>query len=289
MKEPFEIEWLGGVAEKHFRRLRPGVSDLPWGTLDPSRYPAPLVAVARMAWTQIALSEYRAALSFSELLKLLLEARAPLDLVGMAGDFVADEVSHVEIASRVAMELGGGVGVEVDTAALLLKPAAGLEPLARANERMVRTCIHETFSESIATGAMKTTTQPLLKAAQELISRDEARHTRIGWLYFDWASELLDEPEQARLGEIATRIVEQLARTLRERTSRVKDGVTTEGYLVEHVRELGWMDSESYRARAIGCIRKDIVPPLAKRGIVVDAERLSRALGSQATQGARGE
>lgn len=26
MKEPFEIEWCGGVAEKHFRRLRPEVA-----------------------------------------------------------------------------------------------------------------------------------------------------------------------------------------------------------------------------------------------------------------------
>lgn len=33
------------------------------------------------------------------------------------------------------------------------------------------------------------------------------------------------------------------------------------------------------RARAMACIRKDIVPPLAKRGIVVDADRMSRSLG----------
>ena len=56
MKPPFEIEWLGGVAEKHFRRLRPSTCELPWGTLEPSRYPPVLVERARTMWTQVAVS-----------------------------------------------------------------------------------------------------------------------------------------------------------------------------------------------------------------------------------------
>ncbi len=276
MKEPFEIEWLGGVAEKHFRRLRPGVGELPWGTMEAAKYPPALVARARSTWTQIALSEYRASIGFAELLKLLLEARAPLDLVGMAGDFVADEVSHVEIASRVAMELGGGAMLEVDTENLVPVLTPGLGAFEHASERMVRTAIHETFSEAVATGTMQATSHPLLKAALELISRDEARHTRIGWLYFDWASEIWDDAERARLSAIATTVVGQLEATWRGRTSRAKDGVTSEGYAMQHVHELGWMDSESYIARAKRCVAKDIAPPLAKRGIVVDADVLAR-------------
>ena len=278
MQAPFEIEWLGGVAEKHFRRLRPATSELPWGTLEPSRYPLRLVERARAMWTQVAMSEYRAAMSFAEMLRLLLEARAPLDLVGMAGDFVADELSHVEIASRVATELGGGVSIDVDTTAMLPALSAELGALRRANDRMLVTAVHETFSESLATGAMRLSRHPLLKASLELIARDEARHTRIGWLYFDWAAEQTDDAERARLGENATVLIEELATTWRLRTSRVTNGVTSEGYDVDHVHELGWMDSESFAERARDCIRREIVPPLARRGIVVDAKRLTHII-----------
>ena len=278
MQAPFEIEWLGGVAEKHFRRLRPGTTELPWGTLDASRYPVRLVERARAMWTQVALSEYRAAISFAEMLRLLLEIRAPLDLVGMAGDFVADELSHVEIAARVATELGGGVAIDVDTTAMLPPPSAETSALQRANDRMLVTAVHETFSESLATGAMRASRHPLLKSALELIARDEARHTRIGWLYFDWASEQIDAAERARLGEKATVLVEELATLWRIRTSRVKDGVTSEGYSVDHVHELGWMDSESFAERARDCVRREIAPPLTRRGIVIDAKRLTHIL-----------
>lgn len=278
MKAPFEIEWLGGVAEKHFCRLRPATASLPWGTLEPERYPARLVERARNTWTQIAISEYRAAMAFAEMLRLLLEIRAPLDLVGMAGDFVADEVSHVEIASRIAMELGGGVSIDIDTSTMLEPPSSESQPLQRANDRMLVTAIHETFSESNAIGTMRASRHPLLRSALEQIARDEARHTRIGWLYFDWATELIDAAERGRLGGVALRCIEELAMLSHARTSVAKDGVTSEGFLVEHVHELGFLDSESFVARGRACIARDIVPPLAERGIVVDAARLAALL-----------
>ena len=278
MKAPFEIEWLGGVAEKHFRKLRPATGELPWGTLEPARYPPLLVERARSMWTQIAISEYRAALSFGEILRLLLEIRAPLDLVGMAGDFVADEVSHVEIAARVAMDLGGGVAFEVDTTTMLQAPSSATDTFQRANDRMLIAAVHETFSEAIATGTMRASRHPLLRSALELIARDEARHTRIGWLYFDWAAELTSDDERARLGALTLDLLEELARVWSTRQSVAKDGVTQEGYLVEHVEELGWMDSESFVARAKSAVRRDIVPPLAARGILVDPVRLEELL-----------
>jgi hypothetical protein len=269
VKAPFEIEWLGDVAEHHFRRLRPAVAELPWGTLAPAAFPAALVDRARIAWTQIALSEYRAALGFAELLRTLLEARAPLDLVGMAGDFVADEVSHVEIAARVAMQLGGGAPIEVDTEALLAPPTPGASALARASEQVVATLVFETFSEAVAVGSMRAATHPLLAGANALIARDEARHTRLGWLYLDWAAEGFDDAERARLGRVASRAVAMVARTMEQRTSRLRGGVTTEGYTLAQVHALGWMDSEAYVARGEACIARDIAAPLAQFGIVV--------------------
>lgn len=106
-------------------------------------------------------------MSFAENLRLLLEVRAPLDLVGMAGDFVADEVSHVESASRIAMDLGGGVSIDIDTTTMLPAPSSDARPLERANDRMLVTAIHETFSESNAIGNLRASRHPLLRSALE--------------------------------------------------------------------------------------------------------------------------
>ena len=114
MKQPFALGWLGGSAERYFRRIRPGVEQLPWGSLEPGRYPPLLVDRARVSWTEAAYNEYCTAVAFADLVRALLECNAPIDLVGMAGDFLADEMSHVELTSRIAMELGGGAPYEVD-------------------------------------------------------------------------------------------------------------------------------------------------------------------------------
>jgi hypothetical protein len=61
-------------------------------------------------------------------------------------------------------------------------------------------------------------------------------------------------------------------------TSRVHDGITTEGYQLEHVRELGWTESSLYAARARRAIEEEVVAPLAKYGIELPAERLATLL-----------
>ena len=85
----FELDWLGGYAERHFRRSRGDTDALPWGTLEPSRFAPDLVAAARESWTEGAINEYCTAAAFADIIKALLEVRAPIDLVAMAGAFIA--------------------------------------------------------------------------------------------------------------------------------------------------------------------------------------------------------
>ena len=54
MKEYFELDWMGGLSENYFRRLRPGIDDMGWGTFDLSRYPSILLERARFSWTMAA-------------------------------------------------------------------------------------------------------------------------------------------------------------------------------------------------------------------------------------------
>src|SRR5690606_13022518 len=129
-----------------------------------------LVDRARVSWTEAAYNEYCTAAAFSELLGALLAAKAPVDLVGMASDFVADEILHVELTSRVAMELGGGAPYEIDFEDLHRRPAAELTPLQRANELVVHVCcVGEAFSLPMLASAFGSATHPLTRAVLERI------------------------------------------------------------------------------------------------------------------------
>lgn len=280
--QPFDLEWLGGVAEHHFRKVRPGVDEMPWGTLDRSRYPAELVDRARVSWTEAAYNEYCTAAAFSELLLAMLAARAPIDLIGMASDFVADEVLHIELTSRIAMELGGGAPYRVDFANLHRKPREDLPAIKRASELIVHICcVGESFSLPMLASAFGSATHPLTKAVLERIVKDEAPHGRLGFLYLDWAKSvgaLDDEEERARLATVAIETIETLSPLWQRLQSRVEDGVTSEGYELTHIRELGWTESSLYKERAKRAIESDVLAPLARYGIHPSRERIDAVL-----------
>ncbi len=279
MKETFEIEWLGGPAEHHFRKARPGVEDLPWGTLDVRALPPALVASARRTWTEVALNEYRAVLLFTDVVRALAVAKAPLDVVGMASDFLADECVHVELASRLAGELGGGVAFDVDLDAVVPPPDRALSPLQRANEIVLCvSSIVEAFSGGTALGSRNVASHALPRAIFDRILADEAHHRRLGALYFDWAADLLDDAERARLTKVTVRTLEGLAPFWRRPTSPAVDGVTREGWRVEDIHTLGWLESARFVALARKVVAEDILAPLAAIGIVVSGEDRARLL-----------
>ena len=113
MNEFFELDWFGGPVERYIRKRRPGIDKaFPWGTLKPASFDPDIVDRARQSWTEGAFNEYCTGASFAVLLAAMLQAKAPIDLVAMAGDFIGDEMLHVELNSRVAMELGGGGSLE---------------------------------------------------------------------------------------------------------------------------------------------------------------------------------
>jgi len=264
VKEPFELEWLGGAAEHHFRRARPEIEELPWGTLEPSRYPTELVERARHLWTENIISEYRAIAAFSALLSAFAKAKVPLDLIGMAGAFIADEAVHVELAARIVMELGGLVPSAVNTEALLSLPARDLSALARASELVVRvSCVAETFSGSMVTSGLRHASHPLTKGAYELIARDESKHLRLEWLYMDWVADQLDDAERGRLSGVAFATLSGL------RGTWARTRPLSPAFDVEHTTELGWLGRGRYRARARAVIEHDIVEPLRHYGIDV--------------------
>jgi len=275
MKEPFVLEWLGGPAEHHYRRARPQ-AEFDWVSLDPGRYPPALVAAARDLWMGIVVSEYAAIAAFAEVVGALTAARVPLDLIGMTSDFLADEVYHVELASRLLMQLGGAPPRNIDTTKLAPRPARDLTPLQRANELALRVgCVAEVFASSTAGPIMRETSHPIVRAVYERILRDEARHRRFGSLYFEWAAERLDAAEQRRLAAAALdalRLYAPLWRDARAAAAKPTDF----GNFDEH--ELGWIEPERYVALARSAVLDDIVKPLAELGIDLPSAELAALL-----------
>jgi hypothetical protein len=274
VKVPFEIEWMGGPAEHRFRSARPGIEDLPWGTLDVSEYSPAAVEYARGSWTDVAINEYRAIVGFSDVLRALVEIKAPLDLLGMTSDFLADECSHVELASRMAMDLGGGAPRMVDLQNFVVRPQ-GLEPFQLANELVLRvSCIAEAFSGGTATIILAETSHPLPRAVYETILRDEAHHRRLGGLYFEWALSRIDDQELRRLGGVLSHSLRALSPFWKPRAR-----TPTTGLASEDLKALGWLGTARFAPVAREVAIRDILDPLATIGIAVSDDERAELLG----------
>jgi hypothetical protein len=275
VKVPFELEWMGGPAEHHFRRVRPATEALPWGTLAPSEYAPAAVEYARGAWTEVAINEYRAVASFCDVLRALVDVKAPLDLLGMTSDFLADECSHVELASRLAMELGGAAPRAIDLDHMVVRPA-GLTAFQRANELLLRIgCIAEAFSGGTATVSLAATSHPLPRAVYETILRDEALHRRLGGLYFEWALPRIDEEERRRLGRVLLGTLKGIAPFWKARPARDDPRPAAPR---EDLRALGWLTAAEFGSVAREVTVRDILDPLATIGIAISAEERAELL-----------
>src|SRR5207248_10048471 len=90
----FELSWRGGATEARLHRRRPGIDDLPWGSIDLARYPGSHGDEARKIWSNGTFTEYASAAAFSAMTGALLECGAPVDLVAAAADIVVDELFH---------------------------------------------------------------------------------------------------------------------------------------------------------------------------------------------------
>jgi hypothetical protein len=262
---PFTLEWLGGPAEYHFRKARPD-DDFDWDSLSAADYPASFIVAAREVWMGVVIAEYAAIASFSAVVSAMTAARAPLDLIGMTADFLADEVRHVELASRLVMQLGGAPTKQVDTERLAPVLPPELTPFQRSNELALRVgCIAEVFASATATPMMRATTHPLVRNVDERILRDEARHRRFGSLYFEWAANYLDHAEQTRLGAVAIDALGTYAALWRNKAPEVSQ----EGWNGLQGHELGWFERARYVPLAKSAVQAEILPPLRDLGLVL--------------------
>ena len=260
----FELELFGEGIEKRYRRLRPEVEAMPWGTLDVCAYPEHVVVAARRAWTGAAFQEHRTGVACTLTLKALIEARAPLDLIAVACRFPLDEMVHVELAARLAMELGGASEIRYDPHELVYVPDGTRAPLLEASELVVHNfCVGEALSIPLLRGAAKAAAQPLTRAVLSRIVRDEALHGSFGFSYLDWARERLTQHDLGYLAEVAARSIFGVLRNwdaLKHDLARQPDGSP-------RAHALGWMQTRDYLTLAARSLEQKVIAPLLRRGI----------------------
>jgi hypothetical protein len=270
----FELDWLGGAAAARLRRRRPGVDQLPWGTLDAAAYDDDTIAAARAAWTEGAFSEYASAAAFARLAGALLEAGAPIDLTAMAGDFVVDEITHVELNARLAAAAGGATPhlVELER----LAPVTSDRPaIARAAELAIRICVvGESLSVPVLTAAARCARHPLVRAVLARIAHDEGPHARLGAMVLGWAGDRL-APHRTHLMEVAARALEAYAPLWREEPAHPERGPRGS----ESREDLGLLAPSIHHHLLRRAVRVRVVPALAAAGLAPPPTFVDELLG----------
>jgi hypothetical protein len=265
--ELFELELFGDNVERRFRKMRPEVESMPWGTFDTTAYPERSLILARKHWTGAAFQEHRTAIACAATLRALLECRAPLDLTAMATRFPTDELVHVELCARMAMELGGGTEIMHEPDALIVDSDDTLSPLMRTADLVVRFfCVGEALSIPMLRATWHAARHPLPKAILGRIVKDEAAHGVFGFLFLDWASERLTDADRARLGRAVDETIVAVKKTWASLAAR-----RSAAYDEKFGDALGWMDSEPYLVLAAKSLKREVIDPLRERGIPVSA------------------
>lgn len=266
--ESFELELWGGKPEEAYRQARPEVDAMPWGTLDIADFAPEVIAAARLSWTGAAFQEYRTGIACVAALRAMLDCRAPLDLSAQLCRFPLDELVHVELCSRMAMELGGGVNLQYDPRRIIHEPDPKLPALLTAIELCMSTfCVGEALSIPLLHGTWKAATHPLPKAILGHIVRDESDHGTYGWDVLDWAEERLSASDKEHLAMVASRTIE----TVVERWGQIRKQPNTDA---NTAHTLGWMQSDAYLELAERSLRRRVLAPLAERGYSVDENAL---------------
>ncbi len=241
----FELEMVGGAFERRYRRMRPEVEEMPWGTIDVRGLPEAEVIASRKSWTGAAFQEYRTAVACTVSLRALLECNPPMDIVALATRFPLDEMVHVELCGRMAMELGGGTELRFDPVRLILDADPKLRPLVRAAELITCFfCVGEALSIPLIRGTWHASAHPLPRAVLGRIVRHEAAHGTFGFTFLDRAVPELSPEELAHVGyhaDLAIAFIQSQWSLLAVRSRATFDNKRN---------ALGWMQTGAYRAGA---------------------------------------
>jgi hypothetical protein len=170
---------------------------------------------------------------------------------------------HVELCSRLAMELGGAVTWSYRPDELVAPVGVGLEPLLQASHQVVAFLgVGEALSIPLLHGTWKACRHPLTRAVLKRIVQDEAEHGTFGWSYLDWALPHLTAEDREALAQTAANAIEGVKQNWAEIRARPRADESS-------AHDLGWMQTDAYLALAAASLQTHVLEPLRARGVYV--------------------
>ncbi len=263
--ELFSCELWGGAAYARLqkRRGRTGKSatrDFDWRSLTTAYLQPSERYEARALWTNGVFTEYASGAAFASVAALLAQAGAPIDLIAAAADMAVDEMDHVELVSRVVMELGGAVPMMVDLATVTPAPTPHARPLMQALEVLVNvSCIGENLSVPALAASRDGVEPPVLRAVLQRLLADEGQHAQLGFWALDWAQDKLSDQDLGHLAQVASTALASYAELWQQDCHTCVPHVPSGG--ITRLRH-----ADIFR----NAVTQRIVGPLARRGIQVN-------------------
>jgi hypothetical protein len=184
----------------------------------------------------------------------------------MASRFPLDELVHVELTSRMAMELGGGTEIQFEPEHMIIDAEPGLPPVLRAADMIARFfCVGEAVSIPLLRATWHAARHPLPRAVLGRIVKDEAAHGVFGFLFLDWALESMTEADRRHIAAAADRGILAVRALWRGIEQRRRAGVYDESL----GDALGWLHSDAYLELAARSLETNVRKPLLERGIPI--------------------
>lgn len=175
-------------------RWATGAAPDPSGLSDAER------AAVHAYWLGSALLEHASVASFSQAALALMRFGAPPELLAGAHQAAIDEVEHARLCFSLASAYAGAAEGPGRLGAGGLPPiAASLGDFAEALVR--EGCVAETLAAVDAAARLARASDPAVRAALEVIVRDESAHAALAWRTLAWV--LGQAPElRARLADV---------------------------------------------------------------------------------------
>lgn len=223
---------------------------------------APASARTLQEWRNRVAAEYRSAAITAQTVHWMIQAGFPDELLTTGLRIVQDELDHARLSHVCLEALGGEAGpVPLEVERLQHPPTEG-GLLAQLVDGLVRTfCLGETFAVPLFDAMRRQASHPAVLPMLERVLQDEAVHRAFGWEALD---ELLVLDEAGVRARIQERLPDWLAAYARAYASHRGSAP-----LSEAERAAGLLDGDTYADVHDRCLREDITPRFARRGILL--------------------
>ncbi len=234
---------------------------------DPASTTQPASPLVLQEWRNRVAAEYRSAALAAQILHWMIQAGFPDELLDTALRIVRDELDHAALSHDCLRAVGGeDEPVPLDVNALQ-HPPSDEGVLAQLVDGIGRSfCLGETFAVPLFDAMRRETVHPAALPSLERILRDEAVHRAFGWQALDVLLEMDPDGVRARLEQKLPGWLDGFAKAYASGREAVP--------LSPEERALGLLDGATYAEVHDRCLRQDIGPRLAARGLRLPGEDL---------------